>query len=142
MKCGFLEDAEEFGICSGIDKANTDFFRGETGGSDQRSVAVAVPLKIEISTGADKRVDQRQLGAAFQFALEEHVADEVEGMGEILLIPAPADEHVGTRWIFGQKSAEGLGIAIANCRFYVHRLLLLRMTPDIVLPASRSYLRL
>ncbi len=65
MECGFAEDSAELGVCAGIEETNADIFRGETRSADERSIAFAVALKIEIGAGVDERVDQRQLGAAF-----------------------------------------------------------------------------
>ena len=97
MQGCFPEQSTEVRPGSGIQEPQSDVFRSQAGGAYQRRVGPGVPLEIEIGPGVDERVDQGQLPATLESALEQHVGDVVQRMSPVAIVGAPAHERVGSR---------------------------------------------
>lgn len=119
---GFAKDSAKPGICAGVEEAKADIFRTQASGPDERSIALVIPLKIEICAGVNERLNQWQFGTALQCAVEEHIRDVVERVGENAVVRAPADERVGQRRILCEQGAQSCGIPLANCGFHIHEI--------------------
>jgi len=90
--------AAELRLGSSGQQSQPYVLRAETGGSDQRRVALLAvfptPLEVYIGTSIKQRVNERALSPLWQRAFKQHVRNKMERMGEAQLPFSPTNEFV------------------------------------------------
>ncbi len=121
MKGRLRKDAKQCWIRTCIDQRNPNIIGSEARGADERGVAFAIALKIEVCAGVDERMNKRKFFPLFKLSMEEYVTDVVEGMSADLGPIAPRDERIGTGGVLSEQVLEGFGISGFDCSLCVHR---------------------
>jgi len=65
MNCGFAEQSLQFWFGSGIQQAEPNVLGSEARGTDQRSFAIAILIKVEIRASLNERFDKLAVPCLF-----------------------------------------------------------------------------
>ena len=120
VQCRLSAFPAQVRLCACIQQSDRDVFGTEAGRADERCLVFAFPAEIHISASCKKCVDEWQFLALWQHAVEQHVRNIVQRVRENATVFTPRDKCVGLCWVGRENPSKFLGVAIADCRLYVH----------------------
>lgn len=97
MEGSFTEQSAQFWFGSSVQQAKPNVFGSEARRANQRRFSRAVFIEVEISASLDQHFDEEQFPTSLQRAIEQHVRNEVERMGQTVVLVAPLDQFIRTR---------------------------------------------